>query len=498
MTGQFFSVNRGTAAIAVPFAYSKLRFWRNTSVAQLTAGQVATLAADTLGYEWDQDADNGVRPPGLIDMSSTTVANTDYFVDFGNTTAPTTVTHNLTLYRHASNALVFGAGTVQWAWGLDTHHDTVPDTGSATPDLNIQQATMNLFGDMGIQPQTRQPGLFPATPSTDVAPPTSTITSPANGASIAAETSVSITGTATDSGGGVVGGVEVSLDGGSTWHRAVGRENWTFSWRPGVLGTVNIKSRAVDDSGNLEAPATGIAVTITTANCPCTIWPPSAVPWNKDEIDPSAIEVGVKFQADLNGQINALRFYKAATNTGTHTGHLWSSSGTLLGSLTFSGESASGWQQTNFATPVSINAGATYIASYHTTVGHYSADSFYFGASGVDQWPLHAPSTGVAGGNGVYVYGASAFPAQTYQGENYWVDVVLGPLDTTPPSVSMTAPANGASLSGNVTVSATASDNVAVAGCSSSSTAQTWAPKIRQARTRSTGTRRRPATARTR
>jgi NifB/MoaA-like Fe-S oxidoreductase len=49
--------------------------------------------------------------------------------------------------------------------------------------------------------------------------------------------------------------------------------------------------------------------------------------------DTSAIEVGVKFQADLSGQINALRFYKAATNTGTHTGHLWTSSGTLLGSI---------------------------------------------------------------------------------------------------------------------------------------------------------------------
>src|SRR5439155_1497513 len=37
--------------------------------------------------------------------------------------------------------------------------------------------------------------------------------------------------------------------------------------------------------------------------------------------------------------------------------------------------------------------------------------------------------------------------------------------DTTPPSVSMTAPANGATVSGTaVTVSATASDNVGVAG----------------------------------
>src|SRR5437016_14144106 len=38
------------------------------------------------------------------------------------------------------------------------------------------------------------------------------------------------------------------------------------------------------------------------------------------------------------------------------------------------------------------------------------------------------------------------------------------PADTTPPAVSITAPANGATVSGTITVSATASDNVGVAG----------------------------------
>jgi hypothetical protein len=38
------------------------------------------------------------------------------------------------------------------------------------------------------------------------------------------------------------------------------------------------------------------------------------------------------------------------------------------------------------------------------------------------------------------------------------------PTDTTPPTVSLTAPVNGATVTGNVTVSANASDNIAVAG----------------------------------
>lgn len=62
---------------------------------------------------------------------------------------------------------------------------------------------------------------------------------------------VSITGTAVDI-GGVVGGVEVSVDGGLTWHPAIGRANWSYSWKPTLLGSITIKSRAVDDSGNLE------------------------------------------------------------------------------------------------------------------------------------------------------------------------------------------------------------------------------------------------------
>ena len=45
-------------------------------------------------------------------------------------------------------------------------------------------------------------------------------------------TPFTITGTATDTGGGRVGGVEVSVDGGTTWHPATGRANWTYTWTP--------------------------------------------------------------------------------------------------------------------------------------------------------------------------------------------------------------------------------------------------------------------------
>jgi hypothetical protein len=63
--------------------------------------------------------------------------------------------------------------------------------------------------------------------------------------------------------------------------------------------------------------------------------------------------------------VTGVRFYKGgAANGGTHIGNLWAADGTKLASATFTGETASGWQEVNFATPVSITANTIYIASY--------------------------------------------------------------------------------------------------------------------------------------
>jgi hypothetical protein len=463
LTGTIFTVNRGSAAIKVPGQFAPLRFWRNSAVAQLTPSQTATLAADTIGYEWNEDLDNGSRPPGAIQLSSTVVSVPEHVMDFGSTYLPDTATHNLVAYRHASGALVFSAGTVQWVWGLDTHHDTDSDFGSTNPDGDIQQATVNMLADMSTQPATLQAPMVAASPSTDTTAPISTITSPLPDAAMAAGSIVTISGTATDA-GGVLGGVEVSVDGGATWRRATGTASWSYAWVPGVLGATTIKSRATDDSLNTESPGPSRAVTVIEANCPCSLWPGnSAVPRMIDSQDGAAVELGVKFQAEVGGVVNGIRFYKSAGNTGTHTGHLWTSTGTLLGTLTFSGESASGWQQATFTSPIPVQAGATYVVSYFAPNGHYSDDQYYFGKTGVSQWPLRGLKNGIDGPNGVFNYSASGFPAQTWFSDNYWVDVVFTP-ETTPPTAALTAPANGANITGTVTVSANASDNLGVAG----------------------------------
>ena len=172
---------------------------------------------------------------------------------------------------------MFGAGTVQWAWGLDNggYVRTATDTA-------MQQATVNLFADMGnVQPATLMSGLTPATASTDTTAPTSTITSPAQGANLSNGSAVTISGTATDTGGGVVAGVEVSTDGGTTWHPVTTMSNpntsvtWSYSWVAHGSPSTTIKSRAVDDSGNLESPSAGNTVNMA---CPCSIWGPAVAP----------------------------------------------------------------------------------------------------------------------------------------------------------------------------------------------------------------------------
>ena len=173
-------------------------------------------------------------------------------------------------------------------------------------------------------------------------------------------------------------------------------------------------------------------VFVASAKAQLTSIKASAVPSLIDSNDGKSVELGVKFRADSNGYVAGLRFYKASANVGTHVGHLWSKSGVLLASATFTGETASGWQQVNFSAPIAVSANTTYVASYFAPSGHYSANTNFFATAGIDSPPLHQLANGVDGANGVYLYSAyGGFPSNTYLSTNYWVDVVYSPQATT-------------------------------------------------------------------
>ena len=434
LTGQLFTVNGiQFNDLTVDSTYGKLRFWRHTTLATMPPlDPPQTLGRSLLGFEWDEDLDNGFRPRGLIRLSATTARVAGRILDYGSSYGPGIATHSLSLYRRPNGALVFGAGTIQWSWGLDRNHDNNAGAPVAGPDVRVQQATVNLFADMGVQPQTLQAPLVRTTASSDRWRPTSRITSPTSGAKVERGRVVTIAGTATDSGGGIASGVELTTDGGSTWHPAAGRAAWNYRWIPTAVGPQTIRAAAVDDSGNLEDPGSAVTVNVVQPSGPVRIWSDALVPTVTSANDPNPVELGVKFASTVNGLITGIRFYKGAGNTGTHFGHLWKADGTLLATTTFQNETATGWQYAPFQPAVSINANTTYVASYHTNTGHYSFDSNYFSASGVDSPPLRALPDGLVGGNGVYAYGASGFPLSTFQSTNYWVDVDFSPSNNSP------------------------------------------------------------------
>ena len=167
----------------------------------------------------------------------------------------------------------------------------------------------------------------------------------------------------------------------------------------GVPGGVNVTIVTSNGSAMLSSAFTYFTPPPT---CPCSIWTSSTTPAIVDSGDTAAVEVGVRFRSDFDGYITGIRFYKSSANTGTHIGHLWSNTGTLLASATFTGETASGWQQVTFQTAVAVTAGTTYVASYFAPNGHYSRNPGHFASAGVDNGPLHFLRDGVDGSNGVF------------------------------------------------------------------------------------------------
>jgi uncharacterized protein (TIGR03437 family) len=141
--------------------------------------------------------------------------------------------------------------------------------------------------------------------------------------------------------------------------------------------------------------------------------------------DTTAVELGMMFKSNVAGYVLGVRFYKGPQDTGTHLGHLWTSGGTLLASVTFTGETISGWQQALFSSPVAVAANTTYLVSYWAPAGHYPDDGGYF-SGGLDSGPLHAMTS-----NDFYTYTKSSFPTGTWNASNYWVDLVFNTVPST-------------------------------------------------------------------
>jgi len=149
--------------------------------------------------------------------------------------------------------------------------------------------------------------------------------------------------------------------------------------------------------------------------------------------DGQPIELGVKFQSSVDGFIQGIRFYKTAGDAGTHVGQLYDITGVLLASAPFVNETASGWQNVLFTTPIAISANTTYVGAYYSSSGDYNGTANYFTVPVVNS-PLTGLANGTDGPNGVYNYTSTGpvFPSSSPgNASNYWVDVDFT-LNSTP------------------------------------------------------------------
>jgi hypothetical protein len=269
-------------------------------------------------------------------------------------------------------------------------------------------------------------GMVAATKSTDTTAPSISVTTPPP-TSAKNGTKYTVSGTAVDSGGGVVAGVEYSTDAGAHWHPAQGTTSWSFSYiQHGIAGAA-LWVRGIDARGNSPATATVIPLAV---GGPYSVFGETA-PATADSGDTSAVELGLRFTPTTDGYVAGVRFYKSTANTGTHTGSVWSLAGQRLATVTFSGETASGWQEARFSSPIAVTAGTEYVVSYSTNTGHYAAKSYLYAYSGVSVDPLHVAGGFGANPAGVYDTNGS-MPTSSFEQGNYYVDAIFESEDSSP------------------------------------------------------------------
>jgi hypothetical protein len=130
-------------------------------------------------------------------------------------------------------------------------------------------------------------------------------------------------------------------------------------------------------------------------------------------------ELGMRFQSSVAGQLTAIRFWKDSSETGPHTGHIWGPTGVLLASVTFSAESASGWQTQALVTPVAVAPSTVHTVSVNTGNTYYVATVL-----GLRSRITSGHLRSIVRANGVYGP-VGAYPSHSWNASNYFRDVVF-------------------------------------------------------------------------
>jgi hypothetical protein len=214
-----------------------------------------------------------------------------------------------------------------------------------------------------------------------------------------------------------------SSDSGSTWSNIAGATNRFFNLDSSLVGNrVRVLATYTDALGSSENILS--TATIPIAALLESLFSSTATPSRTNLADGTSYELGMQFTSTKAGQIQAIRYWKASSETGTHIGKIWSNTGQLLASVTFTNETASGWQKQLLDTPVTIAPNTTYYVSVN-------ANTYYASTSSGFATPI--TNGDIVGVNGLF--GASgSLPTQSYQNSNYYRDIVFAIL--TPPAAN--------------------------------------------------------------
>jgi Domain of unknown function (DUF4347)/Domain of unknown function (DUF4082) len=410
------------------------------------------------------DGSNGTynSTPGLLPTSSN---NSNYFRDVvftpttvnpptnqvGSITTTGTITQNQVLTANVTDADGLTGVAINYKWQQSTDGTTWTDiTGATANTLTLSQAQVNQ--------RVRANATY-----TDAKGSSENILSVGTAAVVNINDlgTVAITGTTTQN--QVLTANVADVDGltGVTinykWQQSADGTIWTditgATANILTLGNAQVNQRvranatytdALGSSENVLSPASN-PVTASGTNPILESIFTTQTPDNPNASDgvgaAADYELGMEFVSAKAGQINAIRYYKASTETGSHTGRIWSSTGTLLGSVAFTNETAVGWQQQALTKPIDIAANTTYVVSVNANLSFAVSG----GGLGITNGDLTAVNDG---SNGVFDSTPGNFPTSS-NNANYFRDIVFSPTTITPPT----------NKPGTITVSGTTTQN---------------------------------------
>jgi len=416
-----------------------------------------TSTRDSIVQTWQETDDNG----GIVTKSKLLV-NKEVYVMNANGSAQVRLTNTL---ENDGSASWSGDGT-KIVFRSERERDCCDPTqqvwvmnsdGSSQVNLSV-----NPYGDHCPSWQHLASNV----------PPTVSVTSPANGATLMAPANITITASASDSDGTIS---KVDFYQGTTLIGTDTIAPYSFNWNNFAAGSYSLTAKATDNGG---ATSTSGAVTVTVNSAPSVsiTSPTSGAIFNA----PANITISAN-ASDSDGSVSRVDFYQGATLIGTATSSPYAISwnNVAAGSYTLTARATDNLGATTSSAPVNITVdappavsitspanGATFTAPANITISANASDSdgsisrvdFYQGTTLIGT-ATTSPYT-ITWNNVV----AGGYTLTARATDNLGAITTSNPISISvgsPPVVSVTTPANGASFTApaNVTLTANASSS---------------------------------------